>query len=44
MFLQIPSKKEVISVFDEKYALIKNGKDFSFVNARTDSLVLLKGA
>lgn len=44
VFLKIPSKIEVISVLDEKYALIKNGKDFRLANARTDSLALLMGA
>lgn len=41
---QTPSIEEVISGFDEKYTLIKNGKDFSLANARMDQLVFFKDA
>lgn len=41
---QIPSIKEVVSVLDEKYTLIKKGKDFSLANAEMYQLGFFKDA
>lgn len=41
---QIPSIKEAVSVLDEKYTLIKKGKDFSLANAKMYHLGFFKDA